>query len=49
MTSNTEYHKNDRKDIDIAGAEEFESDSWRGFVLSINNSSREREATNPRN
>lgn len=49
MTTNIEYHKNDQKDIAIAGAEGFESGSWWGFVLSINKSSRKSEATSPRN
>ena len=49
MTSNVKYHKNDGEDVAIAEAEEFASDSWRGFALSINNSLRESEATNPRN
>lgn len=33
---------------DMAGAEDLESDSWRGFELPINNSWGEREAANPR-
>lgn len=48
MTRNTEYHTNDRKGTDPAGAEESESGSRRGFVLWVSNSSRDREATNPR-
>lgn len=49
MAGHVDCLKNYTGERGRAGAEELESDSWRGFELPINNSWREREAANPRN
>lgn len=48
MAGHVDYPKNYAGERDMAGAEELESDSCRGFELPINNSWRQREAANPR-
>lgn len=48
MAGHVDCPKNYAGERDMAGAEELESGSWRGFQLPINNSWREREAANPR-